>query len=149
MTNDFDEYRAYALHLSSEHRRLSTLVRQIETQMAKSTPIDRQNVKQLGDSLKQLRAELASHFEEEERGGCLEEAVVRHPRLASEAGKTLQEHTVLLAELDRFIQSATVPKVAGPHGNSLEEFTEFAGHLRAHEAAESRILHDGFDTALS
>jgi hypothetical protein len=139
MTDDQDEFRAYAVHLVSEHRRLSELLQRIEQQCEQPSHPD------LAECLNQLRAELATHFDEEECGGCLEEAVVHVPILTAEAGQVLSEHPSLLAELDRLIE-----QIGASQGSKLsldavkQEFAKFAQRLRAHEAAENQILQKSF-----
>lgn len=139
MTEDQDEFRAYAVHLKSKHRRLSELLRRIEQQREQSSHSD------LAKSLNQLRAELSAHFDEEESGGCLEEAVVHVPNLMAEAGRVLSEHPSLLAELDRLLEQIGASEVSQL---SLEvvkqEFAKFAKRLRTHEAAEDHILQKSF-----
>ena len=139
MTEDQDEFRAYAVHLASEHRRLSELLRRVE-QQCEQWPHP-----ELAESLNQLRAKLAAHFEEEECGGCLEEAVVHVPTLSTEAGRILNEHPSLLADLDRLIEQIGVTDRSNRSLDNVEQdFSQFAKRLRAHEAAENRILQQSF-----
>jgi hypothetical protein len=96
-----------------------------------------------------LRDELAQHFAEEEAGGCIEEAVCRCPRLASEARHVERQHPVLLDELDGVIALARVLQ-PGRVGRQtlLNEFDEFAANLKKHESAEDHILQVGFGTGI-
>jgi hypothetical protein len=139
MIEDQDEFRAYAVHLASEHRRLSEHLRRIDQQFKRSSPSD------LTESLSRLRADLAAHFKEEECGGCLEEAVVHDPNLAADAGRVSNEHPRLLADLDRLIDQIGASDTSKPLLDEIkQEYGQFAQSLREHEAAENRILQESF-----
>lgn len=142
MTNDPEEFLAYLTHLRAEHRELDERLRRIEREW---TGKPDQALPRVVSDLEALRADLADHFEEEESGGCLDEAVSRQPRLGRNADRLQCEHPELLANLDRLIN--TLKGRAQPHQQpdaSKVEFRRFAEQLHAHEAAENRILERSF-----
>jgi iron-sulfur cluster repair protein YtfE (RIC family) len=91
----------------------------------------------------QLYDELRRHFQEEETGGCLEEAACRCPSLSHEVSRLEAEHRELLAQLERLMRplsSASEPVV-------LDDFAAFEASLRAHEVREDRVVRHGFNIA--
>ncbi len=138
---DFSECQPFLVHLRTEHERLHADVREIERALAaRSDPVALLKVL---ESLAELRDDLVRHFEEEERGGCIEEAVCRCPRLTREATAVEREHPVLLQRLRHLIERVGGGE-SGIDENFVEEFQEFARTLHAHEAAENRILKEAF-----
>jgi hypothetical protein len=96
-------------------------------------------------SLQALRAELAHHFEEEESGGCMEEAVSHEPHLGPEATRLVREHPELLAQMDRLIKGLrALVRLTASADEVEQDFRNFTEKLLAHEAAENRVLKEGF-----
>ncbi len=138
---DFSECQPFLVHLRSEHERLHADVREVERALAaRSDPVALLKVL---ESLAALRDELVRHFEEEERGGCIEEAVCRCPRLTREATSVEREHPELLQRLCHLIERVGGSD-SGIDEQSVEDFQQFARSLNAHEAAENRILNEAF-----
>lgn len=135
MANSSEEFLAYLTHLRAEHRELDERLRRIEREWT-SEPT--KAIRQLIRDLQALRRDLAHHFEEEDSGGCLEEAVSRQPSLGHEVDRLGREHPELLAKLDQLIDTLTKPDEA------KEECLRFAELLHDHEAAEDRILEESF-----
>ena len=102
----------------------------------------RLSIQDLINSLCHLRAELAHHFAEEEAGGCVEEAVSHAPRLGREAADVEREDPELLRLIDSLIgQLHAKPQAM----NKIEtDFREMINRIYRHEAAESRIVGEGF-----
>ena len=147
MADPPEDFLAYATHLREEHHRLGDRLRRVEGQWASlpEQPDAAAAAAQLLEGVKELRAELAHHFEEEESGGCLEEAVTRRPSLSHEATRLEHEHAELLAQLDRLIETLGGPQHSLASLQAREaEFRGLAKQLRAHEAAENHILEECF-----
>jgi len=145
MLDDLEEFRAYATHLQREHRRLEQNLRRIERRWKPKRPHPPEFLSRATQDLEELRTELARHFEEEEEGGCLEEAVAHLPTLAHEATRLEREHPQLLAQVGRLIEKLrTAPQTAKTTKGVEEEFRVIAKRLRAHEAAEDSILKKSF-----
>ena len=147
MANDSDEFSAYLTHLHAEHRRLQQCLRRIERQWIHDEfPRLTEIIPRVTEELEILRAELEHHFEEEESGGCLEEAVSRLPRLSQEAIRLEDEHAVLLGHVDQLILNlkSAVAEPVRSADEAKEDFRRFAEQLHAHEAAEKLILEQSF-----
>jgi hypothetical protein len=96
--------------------------------------------------LQELRAHLKQHFAEEDEGGVLEEALSRLPRLAPEFSVVERQHAPLLRQMDELAQKAQNGGLTLDQWRSLaDEFGRFVYALRAHEAAENRIVDEAFD----
>jgi hemerythrin-like domain-containing protein len=89
MISPADDCFAYANYLEAEHRRLRQFVRSVQEAFTASLELtaDRPGSRHraLIDRLSELHQQLDRHFEQEEQGGCIEEAVSRRPALASVA----------------------------------------------------------------
>jgi len=148
MTDRFQECLAYVTLLRDEHCRLKDCVQQIEQQWAShvaSAPAAGGNTSQVLDSLRALRAELAAHFEAEESGGCIEQAVSRQASLSQEAIELEHEHPVLIGQLDDLIEEMrSCQKQREPTDAIHHRFECFAEQLGNHESMENRILEKGF-----
>ena len=147
MRRDYEERRAFVTHMKAEHDRLSACVKKIE-ELWPSEYQKRRSPKSLThllDGLQKLRAEMVRHFEEEESGGCVEEAVAAQPSLGREATRLEQEHPELLEQLDALIEKLETQNEPGKPTEGLRHFFHgFARKLNAHEVIEERILEKGF-----
>jgi hypothetical protein len=145
MRNNSEEFAAYITHLQADHRRLQETITDIEEQWNKF-PLPRPDViLHVLQDLEVLRSELSQHFENEEAGGCLEEAISRHPSLGPDANRLEHEHPLLLRQLDALISK--LKGMAKPLQDlqiARGDFDEFAKRLRDHESAECRILEQSF-----
>ena len=147
MQEDLEEYQAFAIHLTAEHRRIAECLRHVEKELQFVGADAPGTLAGVVQSLTQLRTELSKHFKEEEAGGCLEEAVIHHLASAAEASRVIHEHPQLLAGLDTVIEKFTSAGATDRLlGEIRREFEQFAKQLRAHEAAETRIFQECFGT---
>jgi hemerythrin len=147
MNHEITETQAYARHLLREHRRLHQMLRRVEESWpaAESARQDAVLIGRLLTAVEELRGELAKHFAEEESGGVLEEAVAREPGLGPEESRLIQEHASLLSDLDEVIAGLRSAQSAGQLTGELEQqFQSFTKRLNGHEAAENRVLAEGF-----
>jgi hypothetical protein len=127
--------------MDREHRRLNQQMESLTLLFAQleSTPTVRA---ELLTKLQQFAQEIATHFTEEEEGGCVEEAVCRCPSLSHEASVIERQHRELRAQLATIQQAVdTAPSQA----KTL--FADFCGLIEEHEALETRVLQRGFNTA--
>jgi Hemerythrin HHE cation binding domain len=144
--NGNDDCRTYVEHLRIEHSHIDRSLEELQHLLAQAVEWSKENPSPaLLARLVQLREQLVHHFQEEEEGGCLEEAQSRSPCL-SEDVRTLQaEHAGFLEALDRMIAEA---ELAGREPGGLQSvqkaFNDFLQGLHAHESAENRILLFGF-----
>lgn len=130
-------------HLLAQHRELHDLLVDARAGLAS------QACAAARERLVTLRDHLSQHFEQEERGGFLEESLTRMPRLAAEVRKVLADHPRLLAELDGLINCLS----AGDSGRDAwrqagHDFEAFASHLLAHERSENAVVQEGYNEDL-
>jgi hypothetical protein len=145
MIDELEEYRAYAVHLNAEHRRLEESLRRVEELWQHKVPRPPHFSARLAGGLSELRAALARHYEDEEEGGCLEEAVAHLPTLSREVTKLNREHSQVLSTMDQLIAQVRTLRPGNQEWAEIErDFQAIAERLRAHEAAESRILKASF-----
>ena len=146
MINDSEEFIAYLTHLRAEHRRLREFLREIEQHWTEHEVVRLSELEsRVIRKLEGLRAELAHHFEEEESGGCLDEAVARQPSLGQAADRLEQEHPALLKQLGQLIaQLKAASQAIQSLDDAKESFRRFSEQLEAHESAENRILEESF-----
>lgn len=144
--NENDDCRTYVEHLRVEHTHIDKALEELQHVLANAVAWSKENpAPALRARLVQLREQLVHHFQEEEEGGCMEEAQSRSPCL-SEDVRTLQaEHAGFLTALDGMIAEA---ELLDRQPNDLQElqksFGGFLQRLHAHEAEENRILLFGF-----
>lgn len=137
----FHEGHPFLVHLRAEHERIHEDVCEIERALAaRSDPVLPMKIL---DCLLNLRDELVRHFEEEERGGCIDEAASRCPRLSREARSVERQHPQILQRLNHLIERVDDGD-SGIDDELVEDFRQLARTLHAHEAAEHRILKEAF-----
>jgi len=137
---DFQECQAFVEHLRGEHRQIHQAVLDVNRDLhATDPPCEPTKTR---DDLRRLRHTLLEHFDEEERGGCLEEAVSCAPHLSSGVAKIENEHASILKLIDQLIKRSDDCGVQ----DYRESFRRFAKILQTHEAAENQILHTAFGT---
>jgi len=117
-----------------EHRRLRELLELISTSLTRRE----RSVYRLASLLEDLEGHLRSHFEHEERGGYLEEALALAPHFANRAARLVGEHSQFL-QMVREMHDATSDcgweAVAG-------HFQDFTHRFVEHEADENRLVQD-------
>lgn len=92
--------------------------------------------------LEDLRAELETHFAEEEGAGGLAEAVgASAPRHMRHLEALLAEHRQLLAALDALLARGQA-LLTGPVREFVRETRALSRRLRRHEAQETELLSD-------
>jgi hypothetical protein len=138
------EIRTYVEHLRREHSHFDTMLLKIGHEVAALSHIGqpRGALTRLTQQLAELRQQLQLHFSEEETGGCLEEAVVHCPSLGDEGKTIVAEHPVLDRMLEQLVRQTHDP--AASPADVQRSYQAFAEKLRAHEAAENRLLQLAF-----
>lgn len=131
MNADLKESQTFVAHLKSEHRNLQRAILEA-VHGSHGLAAD------LLENLRQLRHQMAQHFQDEDEGGCLEEAVARCPAVADQAMWVTWEHPLLLDELDALIQQLASRNLVTDAWR--EDFLRFTKKLSAHEEAEDRIV---------
>ena len=96
---------------------------------------------EMGDRLAHFREHLSSHFEHEERQGCM--SLMKHlPEKGADQAEALRkEHPQLLGELDHLISQLQQCEPAFTcWGSAREEFETFLDQLNSHEESEDALL---------
>jgi iron-sulfur cluster repair protein YtfE (RIC family) len=145
MTISNHDFAAYVTQMRRQHQQLEDQLLRIEQKwsLLREHRAAADFTSQMREQLEGLRTELARHFAEEEEGGSPEEAVSLHPSLNRDVTRLEHEHPELLAELDRLIDRLR-PTAQAPTLSAEGEYRRFADRLRRHEAAENRVLQQGF-----
>ena len=136
-------------HVLAEHRDLFNLMHSVRSAFAATgSPTPERRAAVLA-SLRDLRDHLADHFVQEERGGFLEEAVTRVPRLSTAMRSILAQHPELLAELDHLIEDLD-PVADGAQAwlRAAHAFDGFSTHMAAHERSENAVVQEGYNEDL-
>jgi hypothetical protein len=136
-------------HVLAEHRDLFNLMASVRSAFAAPGPPVPEQRAHVLDCLRGLRAHLAEHFLQEERGGFLEEAVARVPRLSSAVREIVGQHPLLLAELDTVIERlAAEPFTDSSWNDATGGFARFADHMATHERSENGVVQEGYNEDL-
>ena len=133
---DFQECQAFVEHLRKEHDQLHQTVSAVKRDLDAAEP------RRLSEGLLRLRQQLVEHFAQEERGGCLEEAVSYAPHLSTPVAEIEHEHASILMLLDQLIKRS---ENCG-RADFRESFQLFVTVVQDHESAENRILQNAFGT---
>lgn len=132
-------------HILAQHRELHDLLVESRTAFEASAG----SAAAAHGRLERLREHLARHFAQEEEGGFLEESLARMPRLAGAAREVLDEHPVLLADLDRLLERLAARDIApGAWRQAGHAFEAFASRLLAHERNENAVVQQGYNEDL-
>jgi iron-sulfur cluster repair protein YtfE (RIC family) len=136
-------------HVLAEHRDLFQLLLSVRSALAATgspTPDQRRDAI---ESMHTLRDHLRDHFAQEERGGFLEEAVARIPRLSAAVQSILGQHPVLLANLDRVIEDLEAsPADSETWVRANHGFEAFSARMTAHERSENAVVQSGYNEDL-
>jgi hypothetical protein len=134
-------------HLLVQHRELHDLL--MEARGAFEQPAGEVALADAAARLGALRQHLARHFEQEERGGFMEESLSRMPRLAAAVREVMGEHPALLADLDRLLKRLAA-RDSGEEAwrQAGHAFEAFASRLLAHERNENAVVQEGYNEDL-
>jgi hypothetical protein len=134
-------------HLLAQHRELHDLL--VEARGAFEQPAGTVARAAAAGRLGALRQHLAHHFEQEERGGYMEESLTRMPRLSRAVRAVLAEHPALLADLDGLLERlAARDSVSESWRQAGRDFEAFASRLLAHERNENAVVQEGYNEDL-
>lgn len=134
--------QVYSDYLHLEHRQIHEVVTGIEREIHGGLTNDRES--KVTPDLEHLRALLMRHFEQEEDGGCLEQAACCCPRLSRAVSQIATEHRSLLAQLDGLIDKVQNGFPKGNRSDFSRLLADFTRHLDAHDTAENQVLEEAF-----
>ncbi len=136
-------------YILAQHRELHDQLVGARAALAVPTPVARADVVAARAALRGLHDHLHRHFVQEECGGFLEESRTRMPRLSPAVKAVLAEHPVLLAELDRLIETVAAADISPLAWQQAgRDFECFADHLTAHERNENAVVQEGYNEDL-
>lgn len=98
------------------------------------------------EALAALTKHLRHHFEQEEEGGYLEEALAAAPRFSHEAAVLVAQHPVMLRQADQALESARSADSAARWDKLKNEVKSFIAAMIAHETAENKIVQQALNT---
>lgn len=143
------EINPFFMHAVAEHRELHHEYDRLRNLILSEEPVTATRVTEALEKLLALRNHLARHFTQEEKGGCLEEAMTRLPRIESEVTAIMTEHGDLLKAVNKLLVAARVAERPEEAWDILRRgFPVFAARLQAHEAAEHKLLQTAFNEDL-
>ncbi len=135
-------------HILAQHRELYCQLMAVKACLAADGPWDAGRAAAAREALLILRDHLRCHFEQEEKGGFLEESIARIPRLAAAAGRVMGEHPALLAELDGLTETLDAPESAAARDRLAAGCERFMQHMLDHERSENAIVQEGYNEDL-
>ena len=140
------ERNPYYRRSQAEHRELAGMVAHIEDFLSR---LNNEASDADWDQLSVLAAELlehvSQHFQQEEAGGYLEEAIARLPRLGPQATVLERQHAPLLQRLTEIVQSVyDTDRSAAAWQSWQSEFRKFSRALAAHEQHETALMDEAF-----
>jgi hypothetical protein len=143
-----DPRRGWAEHVEAEHRHFGRMINEIRR--AFDAPVESQTVGAAvavaRDKLTVFNQQMRAHFDMEEEGGYLEEAVARLPVLSHNADKLIAEHAALRMAIDGVVKRLADVRDSIAEWNACrEEFKRFSEQIATHEANENWLLHEGFN----
>ena len=144
-----ERLRAMIRDVEADHLELEHQFRQLEEALAvgEQSGWDPRDVAEIARLLLVLQEQLLAHFAQEEEGGYLEEALAVAPRFGSQAGILLRQHPVLARAVEELIEDVEdCRKKPECWAGVRWRVVELTKRLKAHEAAENRILEEAFNT---
>lgn len=134
--------QVYTDYLRLEHEQIHQALKGIERSLQDDGHAPGNRL--LALRLSQLRELLVRHFEQEDEGGCLEQAACCCPRLSAAVDRIAGEHKSLLRQLNELIA------LTQPEAEDASEFPQklaaFSQRITAHDAAENMVLETAFGT---
>jgi len=124
-----------------EHEQLRERIKHLH-QRFEARPATSAEITQL---LKELRAALATHFNNEECEGFFEQVVTRAPQLSRQAQKLTHEHVDMLEQIDSLVRAAEIAAAESVCPPELAtRFHDFSKKLMHHESEENGMLQSAY-----
>jgi hypothetical protein len=121
-----------------EHRHLRDLIRLLQLSMLHPRP----SSVVMQRLLDELDAALRTHFEHEEHGGYLHDAVSAAPRLSMLAVRLLEEHADFLAATVVLRRLCNAAAESGDWSEFADAYARFCHRFNEHEMAENHLVQD-------
>lgn len=125
-----------------EHRELADALQKTDRLLARVDRTQRQVDRQMG----RLADLIEGHFEHEENGGYMAEALARAPQLTRVAKKLASEHADLLDDTKKLQMLARSGVESPAWWRQIEQdFHWLKARFLAHEHAENKLLHEAYN----
>ena len=131
-------HRSEFTSVLDEHRHLRDLIRLLQLSVLHPHP----NANVTKRLLDELDSSLRGHFEHEERGGYLHDAVSAAPQLATLAVHLLEEHADLLSTIVTLRRLCVSASENDDWSEFADAYAHFYRRFDEHEASENRLVHD-------
>jgi hemerythrin len=127
--------------MQAEHKELGALLRAVQAQLES----DDRTKRDTAELVARLADLCGAHFNHEEQGGYMREAVTAAPWLADRVRSLLEEHETLLEAIEslRILVQSGIESAAW-WKRVENDFHKFAAHLREHEANENLMVQQAF-----
>lgn len=143
--HNLHEVNPFFQHAVAEHRDLHHAFEKVREYLAGNDPSQAHLVEGIR-LLTELRDRLSQHFSQEEKGGYLEEAVTRLPRLEPQAAALQRQHGEFLDTVNELLRDARRPgTLPALWGGLRDGYTQLMKRLTAHETAENKLLQSAFN----
>lgn len=143
-----DEHAAFIAAFQAEHREMGNLVQTLRRVFDDAQPWSREISNEGTEALAAMAKHLRHHFEQEEEGGYLEEALSAAPRFSQEAEVLLAQHSVMLRQADQALDLARSADDAAAWTKLKNEVKSLIASLIVHETAENKIVQQALNTGL-
>lgn len=144
----FDEHAAFIAAFQAEHREMGTLVQTLRRVFSGAQPWSPESSNEGAEALAALTKHLRHHFEQEEEGGYLEEALSAAPRFSQEAAVLLAQHPVMLQQANQVLELARSTSDAAAWEKLKNDVKSLIAAMIAHETAENKIVRQALNTEL-
>jgi hypothetical protein len=129
---------SFASELGHEH---VSLLRQLSRLEERPSPGTADSAWLMLSRLRQVQAEVQSHFRFEEQGGYMSQILASAPYLDRAAGELLAGHGRLSDQLEALIKAAAaVPPESLLTPELREQVRQWVLRVREHEAGETRLI---------
>lgn len=146
-----DQFTAFTTLVAREHHEFDRLLRNIHAGLEECAAAHwpKAQMDCLARDLRELQVHMDEHFEQEEDGGYLDEAVALAPRWRDAANQLRYEHQLMRQRLAHLLNLMNLIE----HGRRTkqqcddlrEEFEMLLTELAAHEKTERQILDRAFN----
>lgn len=141
----FNEHAAFIAAFQAEHREMAGLVQTLRRVFDDAQAWSPEALNEGTEALAALTKHLRHHFEQEEEGGYLEEALSAAPRFSQEAAILVAQHPVMLQQADHALESARSTDGAAAWGRLKNDVKALIAAMIAHETAENKIVRQALN----
>ena len=142
----FNEHEAFIAAFQAEHREMGGLVQTLRHVFDDAQVWSHETLSEGTGALASLTKHLRHHFEQEEEGGYLEEALSAAPRFSQEAAILVAQHPVMLRQANQALEFARSVDDASAWDKLKNEVKSLIAAMIAHETAENKIVQQALNT---